>query len=40
MLLTVLDAVHVDVRGAHAVVRIQPKAAFEAVLVDSMVLAL
>ena len=33
LLLTVLDAVYVDAREARAVVRVRPKAAFEAVLV-------
>ena len=36
LLLTVLDAVYVDAREARAVVSIRPKAAFEAVLVQSL----
>ena len=35
LLLTVLDAVYVDARGARAIVSIRPKAAFEAVLAAS-----
>ena len=37
LLLTVLDAVYVDVRDARAVVSIRPKAAFEAVLAGCLV---
>ena len=39
LLLTVLDAVYVDTRDKHAVVRIKPKAAFDAVLAESMDIA-
>ena len=38
LLLTVLDAVYVDVRGAKAVVSVKPKAMFEAVLAESRAL--
>ena len=40
LLLTVLDAVYVDARDGQAVIGIQPKAAFEAVLAASKVVAL
>jgi len=35
LLLTILDAVYVDVRDGKAVVSIRPKAAFEAVLTNT-----
>ena len=39
LLLTLLDAVYVDARDVKEVVRIRPKAAFEAVLAESGSLA-
>ncbi|PZC46097.1 MAG: hypothetical protein C1O27_002074 [Chloroflexi bacterium] len=36
LLQTVLDAVYVDVRGAEATATLRPKAAFEAVLGESL----